>query len=136
MTEETQTIQPKYGPYVGGHITVAKKIAKKAIADGWAVDPYAPPAEDAPYDEAKILAATNAANAAAAELRGEAPPPPVEAASAPATTTTTETAPPAEPATTETVEESKKKKPEDPLKRSMEAEARPTGGYETRSPKK
>ena len=127
MTEETQAIQPKYGPYVGGLITVSKKMAKKAIADGWAIDPYAPPAEEAPYDETQILAATNAANAAAAELRGEAPPPPVESAS-------TESAP-AE--STESAPAAKKPaKPEDPLKKSMEAEARPTGGYETRSPKK
>ena len=130
MSEETQTIQPKYGPYVGGHITVPAEMAKKAIADGWAIDPYAQPAEEEPYDEAKVQAATEAANAAAAVLRGEAP---AEGApvKAKATSSTTEHA--AE------IEEAKKKaKPEDPLKstRSLEADSRPSGGYDTRSTKK
>lgn len=130
MSEEMQTIQPKYGPYVGGHISVTKSMAEQAIKDGWAVDPYAQPTEEEPYDEAKVQAATEAANAAAAVLRGEAP---AEGASGKANHSA---------ASADQAEETKRKtttaKPEDPFKttRSLEAESKPSGGYDTRSTKK
>jgi hypothetical protein len=63
------------GPYAGQRLTVSPAEAKQAIADGWAVDPDAPPpaADEAPKDvtpeqRAKTL---EAAEKAANKLRGE-----------------------------------------------------------------
>jgi len=65
-------IKATAGPYKGKRLTVSEADAKAAIKDGWAVDPFAEPAEAkelSEEDRAKIAAK---ATEAAARLRGEA----------------------------------------------------------------
>jgi hypothetical protein len=77
MSEDVM-IEATHGPYAGKRLTVSEADAKAAIKDGWAKDPYAPPPEPTAEpaevkevteeDRQKIL---DAANKAAARLRGE-----------------------------------------------------------------
>jgi len=64
-----------YGPYRDQHIQMPEADAAQAIADGWAIDPYAPP-HDPPFDvtvQANADHVYEAAHAGAAKLRsGEA----------------------------------------------------------------
>lgn len=85
MSDETSVIEAVVGPYRGQRLTMPKAAAQQAIADKWAVDPFAPPPKEGeaakeakpPTDEehAEILAK---AGAAIAKLRGEEPPPKAE----------------------------------------------------------
>jgi hypothetical protein len=70
---EPKIIYCTLGPYAGQRLTVSAADAKQAIADGWAVDPDAPvadepPKEVTPDDHNKAL---EAAEKAANKLRGE-----------------------------------------------------------------
>jgi len=79
--EKTALIEATRGPYAGSRLTVSEAEAKQAIADGWAVDPFAPPKADhvegEDYNdptEEQIVAAVAAAEKAARRLRGETEP--------------------------------------------------------------
>jgi hypothetical protein len=70
---EPTSIYCTLGPYAGQRLTVSPAEAKQAIADGWAVDPDAPvadepPKEPTPEERNKAL---EAAEKAANKLRGE-----------------------------------------------------------------
>jgi hypothetical protein len=69
----TQRIQATVGPYAGQHIDVPADVAKAAIRDGWAIDPYAA-ASDEPAKEYDHEKALEAAVTAARKLRGEEEP--------------------------------------------------------------
>jgi hypothetical protein len=76
MADEPVTIYVTEGPDRGSRLTVPAALAKQAIKEGWARDPFAPPSEeDAPLLTAekreKIIAA---ATRAARKLRGEPDP--------------------------------------------------------------
>lgn len=72
---ETKRIEALYGPYAGSQIDIPTADADQAIADGWARDPFAPPAEpsDEPveYDREAHEKAIEAAEKAARKFRGE-----------------------------------------------------------------
>jgi hypothetical protein len=75
---DTKRIQATLGPYRGQNLDVPADVADQAIADGWAVDPFAPPLTDeetekvrAMQSEDKTTKAAEAAEAAAKKLRGE-----------------------------------------------------------------
>lgn len=72
MPDETKRIEALYGPY-RGFLDVPADVAAQAIKDGWARDPYAPPAApDAPAPtQEQIDKAIIAAEKAARKLRGE-----------------------------------------------------------------
>jgi len=66
----TTRIQATVGPYAGQMIDVEADVAKAAIRDGWAIDPYAAPSDDPTkdFDHEKALAA---AVTAARQLWGQ-----------------------------------------------------------------
>ena len=59
------------GPYAGQRIDVPAAEAKKAIAEGWARDPFAEPPEPKELTEEERWEVLQAANKGAARLRGE-----------------------------------------------------------------
>lgn len=72
-----QMIEAIAGPYAGQRLQMEPADAAKAIADGWAVDPFAPPPTEEelakrkePTEEDR-LKSTEAADKAARKLRGE-----------------------------------------------------------------
>jgi hypothetical protein len=70
--EETKQIMPMLGPYAGQRISVPIADADKALADGWASDPFA--AEPAPLRELtpdEHFEATKEAELYARKWRGE-----------------------------------------------------------------
>jgi hypothetical protein len=87
MVDEVAVIEATVGPYKGQRLTMSKAEAQQAIADRWAIDPFAPAEEPKPpkvepkpptdEESAEILAK---AHAAMAKLRGEEPPPKAEEA--------------------------------------------------------
>lgn len=76
---ETKRIQPTHGVYANTHIDIPTADAEAAIADGWAIDPYAE-VDPNPRAEPKEFSAEDHANATAAadrytrKLRGEPEP--------------------------------------------------------------
>lgn len=78
--DDDSTIEATHGPYKGQRLTMKKADADKAIADGWAKDPFKLPDEkqdkperDETSDEDKAdkhAKATEAAEKAANKLRG------------------------------------------------------------------
>jgi hypothetical protein len=71
MTDEPVVIEATAGPYAGQRLTVAAAEAKKAIADGWAKDPFAEPAEAKELTDEERFKVLEAANKGASRLRGE-----------------------------------------------------------------
>jgi hypothetical protein len=77
MSEDVM-IEATHGPYAGKRLSVSEADARAAIKDGWAKDPYAPAPEpsDEPAEVKEVSAEDrqkiiDAANKAAAKLRGE-----------------------------------------------------------------
>jgi hypothetical protein len=71
MADEPVLIEATAGPYRGQRLTVSEADAKAAIADGWAIDPFAEkqePKEMTDEDRAKV---GEAAEKAARKLRGQ-----------------------------------------------------------------
>jgi hypothetical protein len=71
-------MQVLYGPYRGQRVYMPDADAAQAIADGWAIDPHAPP-HDPPFDVTVRENADRvhaAAHAGAAKLRDAVPEPP------------------------------------------------------------
>ena len=71
---ELKRVQATHGPYRGTQIDLPVADAEQAIADGWAIDPFAPVdpnAEPPEFDQDKQDKAEAAAEAAARKLRGE-----------------------------------------------------------------
>lgn len=88
MSDETSVIEAVIGPYRGQRLTMPKAEAQQAIADKWAIDPFAPPSKEdevpkkpmTDEERAEIIAK---AEAGLAKLRGEEPPPKAELAKPP-----------------------------------------------------
>lgn len=84
MSEEPAMVEVTVGPYKGQRLTMAKAEAQQAIADKWAIDPFAspepPPKEGEAPKEAKPMTDEERAeihakaHAAIAKLRGEEEP--------------------------------------------------------------
>jgi hypothetical protein len=70
MADEPVRIVATAGPYAGQHIDVTAAEAKKAIAEGWARDPFAEPPEPKELTEEERWEVLQAANRGAARLRG------------------------------------------------------------------
>jgi hypothetical protein len=71
MPDDDVVIEGLYGDYAGKRLTVAPDVAKQAIADGWARDPFGEPVEPKEMtdeDRDKMLVA---AAKAGRKLRGE-----------------------------------------------------------------
>jgi hypothetical protein len=71
MSDESRQIEATLGPYRGQRLTVPTADADRAIADGWATDPFAPPVEPKEQTEEERASAIEAAEKAARKLRGE-----------------------------------------------------------------
>lgn len=77
MPDETKRVQATHGPYAGSQIDLESSDAEAAIADGWAIDPFAtvdPKAEPKEWSQEAHDTATAAAAKAARKLRGEPEP--------------------------------------------------------------
>jgi hypothetical protein len=74
MADEPVVIEATAGPYTGQRLTVAASEAKKAIAEGWAKDPFAAPEEPKEMTEDERMKRLEAAAAGARRLRGEEEP--------------------------------------------------------------
>jgi hypothetical protein len=77
-TSETKRVEAIAGPWAGRQIDLPSADADQAIADGWARDPFAPPAdpnaEPEEFDQEKHDTMTAAAEKAARKIRGEKEP--------------------------------------------------------------
>jgi hypothetical protein len=74
MADEPVRIVATVGPFAGQSLDVAAAEAKKAIAEGWARDPFAEPPEAKEQTEEERWDVLQAANKGAARLRGEEAP--------------------------------------------------------------
>jgi hypothetical protein len=74
MADEPVVIEATAGPYAGQRLTVAAAEAKKAIAEGWAKDPFAAPEEPKEMTEDERVKVLEAAHKGARRLRGEEEP--------------------------------------------------------------
>jgi hypothetical protein len=70
MADEPVTIEATVGPYAGQRLTVAASEATKAIAEGWAKDPFVDPPEPKEITEDERWTTLQAAHAGADRLRG------------------------------------------------------------------
>lgn len=111
MADDVKRVQPLYGPYAGQQLDMPAADADAAIADGWAIDPFAPPAETKELSAEERDQVVEKADKAARKLRGEEQPA-QDAGKKPTTATPT-------------AAEAKETK-------SLEAE-KPAGAYQTRS---
>lgn len=71
MADEPRIIQATVGPYAGQRLTVSATEADRAIAEGWAIDPFAEPKEAKEQTEEERAKSAEAAAAGARRLRGE-----------------------------------------------------------------
>lgn len=71
MSEELTQIEATAGPYRGQRLTVSKADAEAAIAEGWAIDPFAARPEGKTMTDEERLDLLAKAEAGARKLRGE-----------------------------------------------------------------
>jgi hypothetical protein len=71
MADEPKRIEALYGPHAGRRLDVPADVAEAAIADGWAIDPFAEPGETKEITEEQRQTILEAAAKADRKLRGE-----------------------------------------------------------------
>lgn len=72
MNDEPKMIQAVAGPYAGQRLTMPKVEAEAAIADKWAIDPFAPIAEAKDPKDAKDASAKDMSEDERAQIKAKA----------------------------------------------------------------